>query len=93
MVKGAVTLVAIIVRAQRLGDELEQPVRVVHAGDEDDDDRDEGAQQPVAQLQQVRDQRPLEQRFALVGHAAGPLGGSSSPRAGAWDCGGWGCGG
>jgi hypothetical protein len=76
----AVMLVAISVLPAQCASigrqQLEQLVRVIHSGNEDDDDRDEGAQQPVAQLQQMRDQR-ASSRLVVPRSCRGPPGGSS----------------
>jgi len=74
--KGAITLVAIIEPPagsflhQRLCDELEQLVGVDHTGDRQDYDRNGRAQQPVAQLQQVGDQRAFGQRLRITARFA-----------------------
>ncbi len=72
-VKGATTLVAIRVAParqfvlQRFRDEREQLVHVDRAGNEANSDRQHRLEQPIAQLQQVRDQRTFGEpaRFAL----------------------------
>ncbi len=46
-----------------------EPVRVVGAGNEDDDDDDQRADDPVSQLQEVRDQVPSASFSSIL---AGP---------------------